>query len=52
MSVGDIKGFKRRLKTLQKSGHAPRKQGRSVSESIEYNRRQAARAASAMGKKK
>lgn len=51
MSVGDIKGYRRRIRAFQKLGHFPRKSGRSVGESIEYNRRIAAKAAKASKKK-
>lgn len=51
MSVGDIKGARRRFKQLERKGHAPRRTGRSVQEMIENNRRIAQRAAKTMAKK-
>ena len=51
MSVGDIKGYRRRFKARQIAGHAPRPAGRSVAESIERNRITAARMAKAAQKK-
>lgn len=52
MSVGDIKGYRRRFKIRQINGHAPRPAGRSVAQSIERNRIIAARMAKAAGQKK
>jgi len=51
MSVGDVKGFRRRLKTLEQKGHTPKRSHRSVSESIDHNRAVAARAAKSAKKK-
>jgi hypothetical protein len=45
MSVGDVRGFRRRLKQLERLGHTPKRSHRSVSESIEHNRRIAAKMA-------
>mgnify|MGYP007089694368 CR=1 FL=1 len=42
MSVGDIKGSRRRFKQLRREGHAPRAAGVSVSVSIERARKLAA----------
>ena len=53
MSVGDVKGSRRRFKVAQQQGHAPRAKGRSVSESVARERALAQRLAKvAMGKKK
>lgn len=52
MSVGDIKGSRRRMKILRALGHFPPKRGLSVSESIDRNRRIAARMAKSAGAKK
>lgn len=53
MSVGDIKGARRRFRIRQIKGHAPVPKGRSVSEIVarerEFAKRQAARAS--LGKK-
>lgn len=51
MSVGDIKGARRKAKQRERDGHAPRKQGLSVAQSIERNRAIAKRMAQ-VGKKK
>ncbi len=45
MSVGDIKGYRRRFKILKQLGHAPTPKGRSVGEAVEAARRAAARQA-------
>ena len=45
MSVGDIKGSRRRFKVQQTKGHAPRGHAKSVADSITYNRLAAARIA-------
>jgi hypothetical protein len=42
MSVGDIKGARRRFKQRQRKGEAPKKQGLSTTQLIERNRRIAA----------
>lgn len=54
MSVGDIKGFRRRLKIAERAGHAPRRdRGATVQESIARNRAVAQRMAkAASGKSK
>jgi hypothetical protein len=52
MSVGDVKGFRRRMKVLAILGHAPKPSGLSVSESIAREREAAARAAKSAVKKK
>lgn len=39
MSVGDVKGYRRRQKILRQAGELPKKSGLSVSASIERNRR-------------
>jgi hypothetical protein len=44
MSAGDVKGFRRRLKVLEKLGYAPKRSNRTVSESVEHNRRLVAKA--------
>jgi len=51
MSVGDIKGARRRFREAQRNGHAPRPKGRSVADMIEKNRALAARAAKAAMKR-
>lgn len=51
MSVGDIKGSRRRIKILKAEGHFPKKHGLSVSEMIIRNRTIAARMAKAKGTK-
>lgn len=43
MSVGDIKGARRRFKDRQKKGHAPKKSGLNVAQSIARHRAIAAR---------
>lgn len=52
MSVGDVRGARRRQKIRQIEGHAPTPKGRSVSASIEAERRKAQRMAAAAQKKK
>ena len=52
MSVGDIKGSRRRFKVRQINGHAPTPKGVSVSALIERNRKIAQRMAAAATKKK
>lgn len=47
MSVGDVKGYRRRLKILRRMGHAPKKTELSVAGAIDRNRRIAARMAKA-----
>jgi hypothetical protein len=39
MSVGDVKGYRRRLKQMRNAGHAPKRSGLSVAASIDRNRR-------------
>lgn len=51
MSVGDIKGFRRRLKQAERAGHGSRRSGASVQESIARNRATAMRQAAASKKK-
>lgn len=43
MSVGDVKGFRRRLKQLERKGHMPVRSHLTVAESIAKNREIAAR---------
>lgn len=50
MSVGDVKGSRRRFKALVAKGHAPRPAGRSVAHSIEREKAKAARIAKAAKK--
>lgn len=50
MSIGDIKGSRRRAKILKAKGHFPPKRGLSVSEYIERNRAIAQRAMKAAKK--
>lgn len=52
VSVADIKSYRRKLKARQRIGHAPKKSGLSVSESIAKNRELARRQAKAEKKKK
>lgn len=52
MSVGDIKGSRRRANILKAKGHFPPRRGLSVSEYIERNRAIAMRAAKSAGSKK
>lgn len=53
MSVGDVKGSRRRFKIRQIQGHAPKPSGLSVAQSIARNREVALRMAkSSAGKKK
>jgi hypothetical protein len=47
-----VKGFRRRVKILQQMGHWPKPSIRSVSESIERERRNAAKSLAAKKKKK
>lgn len=51
MSVGDIKGARRRFRIRQINGHAPTPKGRSAAELIERNRAIAARMAKALQKR-
>lgn len=51
MAVGDVKGARRRIRALQRKGHAPVKSGLSVSESISRQKEIAARARKAMKSK-
>lgn len=51
MSVGDVKGFRRRLKMLRHLGHLPKPSSQSVAESVAKERAYAAKLA-AKGKKK
>ena len=50
MSVGDVKGFRRRLKVLKHKGHLPKPASGSVQESVA--REKAAALAAAKRKKK
>lgn len=43
MSIGDIKGARRRFKKRQQLGHAPKPNGLSIAQSIERNREVARR---------
>lgn len=52
MSVGDIKGSRRRFKVRQLNGQAPVPKGASVATLIERNRKIALRMANAASKKK
>jgi len=52
MSVGDIKGSRRRIKQLRAVGHFPKRAGLTVAESIVRNRAQAARMLKAARKAK
>ena len=52
MSVGDIKGSRRRFKDKMKRGEGPARKGRSVAEGIAAEKRKALRMASTQGKKK
>lgn len=52
MSVGDVKGFRRRFKVLENKGHAPKRSHISVSESIARARLAAAREGIKGAKKK
>lgn len=45
MSVGDVKGSRRRFKQREKLGHTPKRSGLSVSESIARNKEIALRQA-------
>lgn len=51
MSVGDIKGFRRRLKLRVVRGEAPKKAGYSVSELVARNKARAEKQARAMAKR-
>ena len=51
MSIGDVKGSRRRFKTRRAEGHAPKPVGLSVSAMIERNRIKAANAQKAAKKK-
>lgn len=44
MSVGDVRGFKRRLRLLEQRGHAPKRAGLSLGESIARQKAQADKA--------
>lgn len=52
MSIGDVKGARRRQKIRQINGHAPKPKGRSIHASIEAEKRKALRMAAASGQKK
>lgn len=52
MSVGDIKGSRRRIKILKAKGHYPVAHNYSIAEAITRNRIVAARMAKASGAKK
>lgn len=52
MSVGDVKGYRRRLKQAKARGHAPRKSYSTVAASIAQARAMAARLAQIGGGKK
>lgn len=45
MSVGDIKGYRRRVKLLKRAGHFPKAPGMSVQALIQRGKDLAARAA-------
>lgn len=51
MSVGDIKGSRRRFKILTRKGQAPKRPGHSTSEAIARERAFAARQAKSAAKK-
>lgn len=51
MSIGDIKGARRRFKVRKAAGQAPKPAGLSVSAMIERNRQKAANQAKAAKKK-
>ena len=52
MSVGDQRGFKRRLKILQILGHSPKPKQRSAQQAIDAERARAAKEAKRKVKKK
>lgn len=51
MSVGDVKGFRRRLKVLKHKGHLPKPSGISIQDAVAREKAIAA-AAAKRGKKK
>lgn len=51
MSVGDIKGFRRRLKVLEVKGHMPKRASVSVAVSVQRERERAMKAAKIRRKK-
>lgn len=51
MSVGDMKGSRRRIKRLKSDGNFPKASGLSVSQSIDRNRETARRMAAASVKR-
>jgi hypothetical protein len=52
MSVGDVQGYKRRLKILQNLGHAPKPKQRTPQQAIDAERARAGKEAKRKVKKK
>ena len=52
MSVGDVKGFRRRMKVLEAKGHTPKRTHISVADSIARQKAAADRLAGRSAKKK
>lgn len=52
MSVGDVQGFKRRLKILQNLGHSPKPKNRTAQQAVDAERARASKEAKRKVKKK
>lgn len=52
MSVGDVRGFKRRLRILQILGQSPKPKNRTAQQAVEAERARAAKEAKRKVKKK
>jgi hypothetical protein len=52
MSVGDVQGYRRRLKVLQINGHSPKPKQRTAAQAVEAERARAAKEAKRKVKKK